>query len=325
MQYAKESVETKDLDRLFRAAHTIKGNSRIHNLRGLSSTVHVIENDIDNLRKSPDGKSVGKEALNSIYESLKVSVDEYLQLCKEIFGEDIDGSSESDLDDMIISKSLFMSSLEELKEISNEIGNDKISKILVKLEREEFKKYLGILHKTVDSISLSLTKNIELKIEGDDIYLDMTTASMIKDSLMHIIQNSADHGIQKEGVIKIVLKEVDGKMNIAVSEAKCLGIPTFGLVDTNTDPFCLDYPIPANDDSIKTIKLIISYIADSIYSSIEGKNKVSDESTLKENVTSEKEVSKDSIIENRSDSNNDKNSKIVISEEKSNIDSNSKE
>ena len=74
------------------------------------------------------------------------------------------------------------------------------------------------MHKTVDSISLSLTKNIELKIEGDDIYLDMTTASMIKDSLMHIIQNSADHGIQKEGVIKIVLKEADGKMNIAVSD-----------------------------------------------------------------------------------------------------------
>ncbi|MDC0255427.1 ATP-binding protein, partial [Bacteriovoracales bacterium] len=219
LQYAKESVEEKDLDRLFRAAHTVKGNSRIHNLRGLSSEVHVIENDIDNLRKSPDGKNVEKEALNTIYERLKVSVEEYLQLCKEIFGEDIDGSSsEIDLDDMIISKSLFMSSLEELKEISNEIGSEKISKILVKLEREEFKKYLGILHKTVDSISLSLSKNIELKIEGDDIYLDMTTASMIKDSLMHIIQNSADHGIQKEGVIKVVLKEVDGKMNISVSD-----------------------------------------------------------------------------------------------------------
>ena len=57
---------------------------------------------------------------------------------------------------------------------------------------------------------------------------------------------------------------------IAVSEAKCLGIPTFGLVDTNTDPFCLDYPIPANDDSIKTIKLILSYISNSICEIIEG-------------------------------------------------------
>ena len=52
---------------------------------------------------------------------------------------------------------------------------------------------------------------------------------------------------------------------IAISEAKCLGIPTFGIVDTNTDPNVVDYPIPANDDSIKTIKLILNYIAESIY------------------------------------------------------------
>ena len=57
---------------------------------------------------------------------------------------------------------------------------------------------------------------------------------------------------------------------IAVAEAKCLGIPTFGLVDTNTNPFCLDYPIPANDDSIKTINLIMSYISNSIINAIGG-------------------------------------------------------
>ena len=65
---------------------------------------------------------------------------------------------------------------------------------------------------------------------------------------------------------------VDAKHeSIAISEAKCLGIPTFGLVDTNTDPFLLDYPIPSNDDSIKSIKLILEYISDSIFEII-GKN-----------------------------------------------------
>ena len=52
---------------------------------------------------------------------------------------------------------------------------------------------------------------------------------------------------------------------IAISEAKCLGIPTFGIVDTNTDPNIVDFPIPANDDSIKTIQLILSYISNSLY------------------------------------------------------------
>ena len=53
---------------------------------------------------------------------------------------------------------------------------------------------------------------------------------------------------------------------IAVDEAKVLGIPVFGIVDTNTNPNLIDYPIPANDDSIKTVKLILNYFVDSINS-----------------------------------------------------------
>ena len=51
---------------------------------------------------------------------------------------------------------------------------------------------------------------------------------------------------------------------IAISEAKNLGIPTFGIVDSNTDPRNIDFPIPANDDSMKTISLIVNYICDTI-------------------------------------------------------------
>ena len=51
---------------------------------------------------------------------------------------------------------------------------------------------------------------------------------------------------------------------IAVDEAKILGIPVFGIVDSNTNPKLIDYPIPANDDSIKTVKLILNYLVESI-------------------------------------------------------------
>ena len=62
---------------------------------------------------------------------------------------------------------------------------------------------------------------------------------------------------------------VDGiHERIAISEARILDIPTFGIIDSNTDPSDIDYPIPANDDSIKTIHLIINYIADSIVDSL---------------------------------------------------------
>ena len=51
---------------------------------------------------------------------------------------------------------------------------------------------------------------------------------------------------------------------IAVDEAKILGIPVFWIVDSNTNPKLIDYPIPANDDSIKTVKLILNYLVESI-------------------------------------------------------------
>ena len=54
------------------------------------------------------------------------------------------------------------------------------------------------------------------------------------------------------------------KESIAVKEAKRLGVPVFAIVDTNCDPDLIDYLIPANDDSLKTVQLITHAIADSI-------------------------------------------------------------
>ncbi|MDQ8195052.1 30S ribosomal protein S2 [Coraliomargarita sp. SDUM461004] len=47
---------------------------------------------------------------------------------------------------------------------------------------------------------------------------------------------------------------------IAVAEANRLGIPVIGLVDTNSDPTVLDYPIPGNDDAVKSIRIIVDTI-----------------------------------------------------------------
>jgi small subunit ribosomal protein S2 len=58
------------------------------------------------------------------------------------------------------------------------------------------------------------------------------------------------------------------KERIALAEAKRVGIPVVAIVDTNCNPVNIDYPIPANDDAIRTIKLICSKIADAI---LEGK------------------------------------------------------
>jgi small subunit ribosomal protein S2 len=54
------------------------------------------------------------------------------------------------------------------------------------------------------------------------------------------------------------------KEHIAVDEARKLGIPIYAIVDTNCDPDLIDYPIPANDDAVKSIELITRAIADTI-------------------------------------------------------------
>lgn len=54
------------------------------------------------------------------------------------------------------------------------------------------------------------------------------------------------------------------KEHIAVSEAKKLGIDVVAIVDTNTDPDLIDYPIPGNDDAIRAIELFTSRIADAV-------------------------------------------------------------
>ena len=60
------------------------------------------------------------------------------------------------------------------------------------------------------------------------------------------------------------------KEHICVKEAKALGIPLVGLVDTNCDPSSIDYVIPGNDDAIRSVKLIASAIADAIIEAREG-------------------------------------------------------
>ena len=54
------------------------------------------------------------------------------------------------------------------------------------------------------------------------------------------------------------------KEHIAVKEANRLGIPVFGIVDTNSDPSNIDFVIPANDDAAKAIDMILGYICDAI-------------------------------------------------------------
>src|ERR1700704_4736921 len=86
------------------------------------------------------------------------------------------------------------------------------------------------------------------------------TLSRTKDKLEKVLG-----GIAQLGRVPAALFIVDiGHEHIALSEAKRLGITTFGMVDTNCDPNKVDFAIPANDDATKSIAIITDYITAAI-------------------------------------------------------------
>lgn len=82
-------------------------------------------------------------------------------------------------------------------------------------------------------------------------------------------------GIEEMPRIPDVMYVVDPhKEQIAVKEAKKLGIPVVAMVDTNTDPDDIDVIIPANDDAIRAVKLITAKMADAIIEGRQGEDNV---------------------------------------------------
>lgn len=72
------------------------------------------------------------------------------------------------------------------------------------------------------------------------------------------------------------------KEHIAVSEALKLNIPTFAMVDTNSDPSNIDFPIPANDDATKSISLITGIIIQAIQEGLDERKREKEEDAEKE-------------------------------------------
>jgi small subunit ribosomal protein S2 len=103
---------------------------------------------------------------------------------------------------------------------------------------------------------------------------------------LRIIELKAElDGIQKykEDVLKSYKTAVD-VMNeeIAVLEAIRLGIPTFAMVDTNSDPSKVDFAIPANDDAFKSVSLLVKAFGTAIEEGLSERKKDKDDAKLSE-------------------------------------------
>lgn len=112
--------------------------------------------------------------------------------------------------------------------------------------------------------SIKRLNNIE-KQETDGTFDKITKKERLfltreKDKLKKVLE-----GVETMSRLPGALFVVDiKKESIAIKEAKRLNIPVFAIVDTNCDPDDVDHVVPANDDAVKTVELIVSYMADAV-------------------------------------------------------------
>ena len=122
--------------------------------------------------------------------------------------------------------------------------------------------------------SIKRLKELESILDGDD------TARRTKKELIqmererkNLMSNLA--GIKDmDGLPDLIFVIDSNKEDIAVKEARKLGIPVVAVVDTNCDPDMVDHPIPGNDDALRAIRLFANKIADAM---IEGRSLASEQ------------------------------------------------
>ena len=123
--------------------------------------------------------------------------------------------------------------------------------------------------KTIRSRIERLNKLNQMEKVGEFELLPKKEVAILKAEREKLEKNLG--GIKEMTELPGVVFVVDPKKeHIAVKEARALNIPIVGIVDTNCDPDDVDYVIPANDDAIRSVKLIVSAMADAVIEAKEG-------------------------------------------------------
>ena len=135
-------------------------------------------------------------------------------------------------------------------------------------------RWLGGMLTNYKTIRQSIKRLEDLEKQSEDGTFELLTKkeALQRTRMMNKL-NASLGGIKDMGGLPDALFVVDVQYErIAINEANKLGVPVFGIVDTNSDPDGVDFVIPGNDDSFRAIRLYVTAIADAV---IEGKENAS--------------------------------------------------
>lgn len=140
-------------------------------------------------------------------------------------------------------------------------------------------RWLGGMLTNFATIRKSLKKMSSMdKMLKDDAFKNLAKREKLMISREKIKLERVLGGIADLTRLPAALFVVDIKReHIAIKEAQKLNIPVFAMVDTNSDPNQVDFPIPANDDAFKSIQLIINHIGKEMEEALAERKKDRDE------------------------------------------------
>jgi small subunit ribosomal protein S2 len=145
-------------------------------------------------------------------------------------------------------------------------------------------RWLGGMLTNFSTVRKSIKKLQTLdKMATDGTYANMAKKERLmvereKEKLRRVLGGIADLNRLPAALFIVDIK----REHIAIAEAHKLNIPTFAMVDTNSDPTVVDYAIPANDDAAKSIALISRVITDAIVEGLAERKKEKETDTDKE-------------------------------------------
>jgi small subunit ribosomal protein S2 len=153
-------------------------------------------------------------------------------------------------------------------------------------------RWLGGMLTNFATVRKSIKKMQSLeKLASDGTYVNINKKERLMIEREKVKLNKVLGGIADLNRLPAALFIVDIKReHIAVAEATKLNIPTFGIVDTNSDPTLVDFAIPANDDAAKSISLITRYVTDAIVEGLSERKREKEETVDKEAVAEKEEA-----------------------------------
>jgi small subunit ribosomal protein S2 len=151
------------------------------------------------------------------------------------------------------------------------VGTKKQAQDIVQQEADKcsmfyiVERWLGGTLTNFSTIKKSIKRLKMLEKEGSNLYENLTKKETQMLNRERVKLADQHRGIKDMRRLPDAVVVVDAQYeDTAIREAKRLDIPVIAIVDSNTDPNKVDYPIPANDDSIRTIQLIIATLADAV-------------------------------------------------------------